>query len=72
VTVTLVLRLLREPLRSDRLVGHAEIVATGASHPIRGVEDLLAVARAASDVPAAAEAPAEHGEATAEPGEPAP
>lgn len=51
MTVNLVLRLLREPLRADRLVGHAEIVATGESHPIRDVEDLLAVARAASDVP---------------------
>ena len=51
MTVNLVLRLLREPLRADRLVGHAEIVATGESHPIRDVEDLLAVARAASDIP---------------------
>jgi hypothetical protein len=61
VTVTLVLRLLREPLRADRLVGHAEIVATGESHPIRGVEDLLAVAHAASSAAAAAGSPPEVG-----------
>ena len=50
MAVTLVLRLLHGPLALDELVGYAEIVATGESRPIRGLADLLAVARAASMV----------------------
>lgn len=50
MTVTIVLRLLRGPLREEALVGHAEIVATGESRAIRGTEDLLAVARAAAEL----------------------
>lgn len=48
MTVTLVLRLLRGPLAQNQLVGHAEIVATGVSHPVRGTADVIAVARAAA------------------------
>lgn len=48
MTVTLVLRLLLGPLSDNELVGSAEIVATGESHPVRGTDDLIAVARAAA------------------------
>jgi hypothetical protein len=73
VTVTLVLRLLRGPLHDDLLVGHAEIVATGASHPIRGLDDLIAVAHAASEItegPADADTARVQGEAATEATEP--
>jgi hypothetical protein len=48
VVVTLVLRLLPGPLQEGELVGHAEVVATGESVALRGVADLVDLARSAS------------------------
>lgn len=47
MVVTLVLRLLPGPLEEGELVGHAEVVATGESVALRGVADLVDLARAA-------------------------
>jgi hypothetical protein len=50
VVVTIVLRLLPGPLAAGELVGHAEVVATGASASVRNVSDLLVLARDAARI----------------------
>jgi hypothetical protein len=52
MVVTLVLRLLPGPLEHGELVGRAEVVATGESVALRGVADLVDLARAAASQPA--------------------
>jgi hypothetical protein len=49
MVVTVVLRLLAEPLESGELVGHVEHVATGASEPVRGFADIVAFCRHAAE-----------------------
>jgi len=43
-TVTVVLRLLAGPLADGELVGHGEVVATGARSDIRGAQDVIRLA----------------------------
>ena len=48
MVVTVVLRLLADPLESGELIGHVEHVATGANEPIRGFADIVAFCRQAA------------------------
>jgi hypothetical protein len=48
MVVTVVLRLLKDPLESGQLVGHVEHVATGASEPVRGIADIVAFCQQAA------------------------
>jgi hypothetical protein len=47
MVVTVVLRLLPGPLESGEIVGHAQLVATGETVPVRSVSDLVGLARTA-------------------------
>ncbi len=59
MVVTVVLRLLADPLQAGELVGHVEHVSSGLTEPVRGAEQIVAFCRQAADaaVPAASTEP---------------